>query len=238
MDKYEIYATKELNSWKRRMRRRPSIINRASKGVQNRLNNVLPEKYHELLTFAIKNMLKLVLTGSQYITSKSYPALSLEEKEKLVKEKIKSYRKTALIEGASTGAGGILMTMADFPLLLSIKIKFLYDIASIYGFDVKDYKERLYILNIFQLAFSSKGKVNEVFSKMENWDEYSKTLPIDLNSFNWREFQQEYRDYIDMAKLAQMLPGIGAVVGAYTNSKLINKLGETAINSYRMRVLK
>ena len=34
-----------------------------------------------------------------------------------------------------------------------------------------------------------------------------------MNQFDWRTFQQEYRDYIDLAKLAQMLPGVGAVVG-------------------------
>ena len=33
-------------------------------------------------------------------------------------------------------------------------MKLLYDIAAIYGFDVRDYKERLYILHIIQLAFS------------------------------------------------------------------------------------
>jgi len=143
-----------------------------------------------------------------------------------------------MIEGASTGAGGFVMSLADFPLLLSIKIKFLYDVASIYGFDVRDYKERLYILHIFELAFSSQENINKVFSKMERWEEYSSSLPNDMNYFDWRKFQQEYRDYIDIAKLMQMLPAIGALVGAYVNSKLLDKLGETAINSYRMRLFK
>ena len=129
------------------------------------------------------------------------------------------------------------MGLADLPLLLSIKIKFLYDAASIYGFDVRDYKERLYILKIFQLAFSSQTSVNKVFNEMENWEEYSKLLPSSLELFNWREFQQEYRDYIDIAKLLQLVPGIGAVVGAYANSKLMDKLGVTAMNAYRMRIL-
>jgi hypothetical protein len=61
------------------------------------------------------------------------------------------------------------------------------------------------------------------------------TLPEDVDKFDWRIFQQEYRDYIDLAKMAQLIPVIGAVVGAIVNYKLINKLGETAINCYRMR---
>ena len=86
------------------------------------------------------------------------------------------------------------------------------------------------------MAFSSQEKGNKVFANMENWEDYSRKLPEDMNIDEWRDFQQEYRDYLDLAKLLQMLPGVGALVGGYTNSKLLNKLGETAINAYRMRL--
>lgn len=142
-----------------------------------------------------------------------------------------------MIEGAGTGAGGILIGLTDLPLLLGIKIKLLYELASIYGFDVKDYRERMYILSIFQLAFSSQNHVNKVFAKIENWDEYKNTLSDDINDLDWRSFQQEYRDYIDLAKLLQLVPGIGAFVGAYVNNKLVDKLGEYAMYAYRMRIL-
>ena len=70
-----------------------------------------------------------------------------------------------------------------------------------------------------------------------NWDTYSKTLPEDLEQFEWRDFQQEYRDYIDIAKMAQLVPIIGAPVGVIANYRLIRKLGITAMNAYRMRLL-
>ena len=95
----------------------------------------------------------------------------------------------------------------------------------------------MYILNIFQLAFSSRDHVNKVFAKIENWDEYKDTLSDDINDLDWRSFQQEYRDYIDLAKLLQLVPGIGAFVGAYVNNKLVDKLGEYAMYAYRMRIL-
>ena len=38
--------------------------------------------------------------------------------------------------------------------------------------------------------------------------------------------------------MAQLIPGIGAVVGVIVNYKLIKKLGTTAMNAYRMRLLK
>lgn len=116
-------------------------------------------------------------------------------------------------------------------------MKLLYEVASVYGFDTKDYKERLYILYIFQLAFSSQEYVNKVFKKVEAWDDFEDILSDDINEFNWKEFQQEYRDYIDIAKLLQLVPGIGAIVGAYVNNKLVDKLGEYAIHCYHMRIL-
>ena len=59
----------------------------------------------------------------------------------------------------------------------------------------------------------------------------------DFQQFDWRKFQQEYRDYIDLAKLVQMIPVVGAPIGALVNWKLLERLGRTAMNSYRMRWL-
>lgn len=182
-------------------------------------------------------MTKVVLFGSKYTTKKPLIGLTLKERDDLALDKIKTYKNTAMIEGAGTGAGGILIGLTDLPLLLGIKIKLLYELASIYGFDVKDYRERMYILSIFQLAFSSQDHVNKIFAKIENWDEYKDTLSDDINDLDWRSFQQEYRDYIDLAKLLQLVPGIGAFVGAYINNKLVDKLGEYAMYAYRMRIL-
>lgn len=238
MISYNDKALRELNDWKRIMRKKPSIIEKVTKGTQKKFNSILPDKYHEIITAAIKNFTKAVLYGSQYVTKPPIRDLSLMERELMVKEKTKFYKAAAAIEGTATGAGGIVLGLTDLPLLLSIKMKYLYDVASIYGFDVNDYKERLYILHVFQLAFSSKSHKNKVFEKMENWEAYSSTLPEDMNNFDWKSFQQEYRDYIDLAKLLQMLPGIGAVVGFYVNHNLLKKLNETVIQAYRMRILK
>jgi hypothetical protein len=74
--------------------------------------------------------------------------------------------------------------------------------------------------------------------QMNNWEVQKQSLPDDIHQFDWRSFQQEYRDYIDLAKLAQLIPGIGAIVGFVVNYKLLKKLGITAMNAYRMRRLK
>jgi hypothetical protein len=183
----------------------------------------------------MKQLIRAVLFGSRHTTKEKTANLTLVAMDLAAQEKIKNYRNTASAEGAITGAGGILLGLADFPILLALKIKLLYEIASIYGYDTKDYKERLFILYIFQLAFSSAKHRKKVFMEMVDWDKKSQTLPEDINQFDWRSFQQEYRDYIDLAKMAQLIPIIGAPVGAVANYQLVKKLGRTAMFAYHMR---
>jgi uncharacterized protein (DUF697 family) len=228
----------ELAAWQAEMKRSPSLINGLSKRLQDRVNGVIPEKVHQTITAAIKQMTRAVIFGAEFTSPKDSKDLKIEVREFLVLDKIKFYSKTAAAEGAVTGAGGFLLGLADFPIWLTLKIKMLYEIAGIYGADVRNYKERVYLLYIFQLTFSSQKNRNAVYRVLENWDDVEKQLPNDINEFDWRTFQQEYRDYIDIAKLLQLIPGVGAVVGAYVNHRLTRKLGVTAMNSYRMRWLK
>lgn len=238
MSKYDDNALKELILWRKKMKKLPSFSSDITKGLQNKMNNLLPDKVQNLISDSIKNMVKIVLSGSEVTSKTPITNTDLEQRENLVKESTEFYRKAATVSGAGTGAAGLLVGLADFPILLSLKMKFLFDVASIYGYDVKNYKERLYILYVFQIAFSSDKRRVEIYEQISNWDDYVKSLPEDVNSFDWMTFQQEYRDYIDLAKMLQLVPGIGMVVGAYANYKLMNKLSETAINAYRLRVFK
>lgn len=238
MDKYEKEVNAELLQWQKEMMRHPSLFNQLSKKLQTKINTWIPEKVHTAITAVIKQMVRAVLFGATYTTADPAVGKNLELKETAIRERIKNYRNTAAIEGGITGAGGFLSGLADFPLLLGIKLKLLFDMAAMYGYDVKNYKERVYILHIFELAFSSHQYRKQVYLKMIDWDERSKELPDDIQKFDWRNFQQEYRDYIDLAKMAQLIPVIGAPVGVVVNWRLIKKLGHTAMNSYRMRLMK
>jgi uncharacterized protein (DUF697 family) len=231
----EQEAYTELRAWQRKMQEKPTLLNRFARRVQIRLNALLPERVHEAITVAIKQMVRGVLFGSMHVTRKPTENASLLDREAAVRVRVRYYRNTAAAEGAVTGAGGFLLGLADFPLLLGLKLKLLFDIAALYGYDVKDYTERLYLLHVFQLAFSSQHTRNEVYQQLADWEAYRHTLPTDVHEFDWRTFQQEYRDYIDLAKLAQLVPVIGAAVGAVANYRLLEQLGDTAMNCYRMR---
>ena len=237
IDSYEEIAGESLKKWQKKMLRRPSLWNKLSKRIQTKINSWIPEKVHKVITGVIKQMVRGVLFGSKYTTSKPLMNMSLLVRENMVRKKIETYKKTAAVEGGLTGAGGILFGLVDFPVLIGIKIKLLFDIAVLYGFDINDYKERVYLLHIFELAFSSDLHRREVYLEICDWENKSINLPDDINQFDWRRFQQEYRDYLDIAKMAQLIPVIGAPIGFVVNYRLLKKLGNTAMNAYRMRIL-
>ncbi|MBC6492577.1 EcsC family protein [Flavihumibacter stibioxidans] len=238
MQDYLQKIDKELWHWQQKMQQRPGFFNALSKRLQVKVNSWIPEKIHQAITSTIKQMIRGVLFGARHTTSAPLQTDSLWVREMAVRERIEFYRNTAAVEGGVTGAGGLLLGLADFPILLGLKIKLLFEIASLYGFDVNDYKERVYLLHIFELAFSSHEHRRNVYLKMVDWAEKSRQMPDDIHLFDWRSFQQEYRDYLDIAKMAQLIPVIGAPVGIVVNYRLVRKLGLTAMNAYRMRILK
>lgn len=179
-------------------------------------------------------MVEITLTGNQYLPKGFYDSnLPLKLKEEKVRELLAKYKRIAAVEGAGTGAGGIFLGLADFPLLLAIKMRFLFEVGSVYGFDVNHYNERLFLLSVFQLAFSSEEQKEKTLHVIETWED-NHSLRQDID---WQKWQQDYRDYIDLVKIFQLIPGIGAVVGAYANYHLLDHLGQTAIQCYRLRVL-
>ena len=235
MQDYEQRAFAELQQWQREMLREPGLLNQAALQLQNKVNSYIPERVHATVTTVIKQMTRAVLAGSTYATPAPLRLGTLAEREAVAREKIEVYRKMAAAEGGITGAGGFLLGLADFPILLSIKLKLLFELAACYGYSGEGYQERVHILRIMQLAFSSDSHRRNVYLQMLDWDRQCAQMPGSLDEFEWREFQQEYRNYIDLAKLAQLVPVIGAPVGFLVNSQLLKKLGEVAMNAYRMR---
>lgn len=237
MTAYERSVRQELTRWQQAMQKPPSAFGKLSTSLQRRINRIIPDRVHALITATIKQMTRAVLFGAGFLNRPPVEGQTITQRDAAVAKRIDFYRKTSAAEGGVTGAGGFWLGLADFPILLALKMKMLFEIASLYGFSVSDYRERVFILYVFQLAFSSQERRQMVYEYLANWPEHSRQLPEDINQFDWLTFQQEYRDYIDLAKMAQLIPGIGAAVGIVVNYRLVNQLGRTAMNAYRMRLL-
>ncbi|AFC32800.1 hypothetical protein PM3016_6159 [Paenibacillus mucilaginosus 3016] len=238
---YEQQVQRKLEHWRAGLLKPPGMIERTSKAVQSRINQAIPEKVHAAITSAVKGIVQTALFSMDYIP-KSEPSagVSLALRDKEAEDKLAFYKKLAAAEGAGAGAGGFLLGMADFPILIGIKMKFLFELAHVYGYSTYDYRERLFILHIFQLAFSGQTARPPLYEAIAAWPQTMRTLPMASSyaeHIDWRKFQQEYRDTIDFRKMLQLVPGIGMVVGAWANYGLLEELGETGMNCYRLRWL-
>lgn len=238
---YEEHVRAELKRWERKLLQRPGLLERTSKIIQTKINDkIIPEKVHSVITATVKGLVKSVVFGLDFIPKN--PPLDetpLQECDQNAMRLLSKYRKIAAAEGAGTGAGGFALSIADFPALIAIKMKFLFELAHIYGFSTEDYRERLFLLYIFQLAFSSQEKRPELYQVILNWEKNMGSWPVEERyeqQIDWEQFQREYRDAIDFRKTLQLIPGLGAVIGAWANYGLVDDLGTVGMNCYRLRI--
>lgn len=231
-DEREVRAQMEV--WRAKVLKRPGLWDRATRGTQDRINRVIPERVHQIITTGVEAMTKGILFGSDLLKAKPVAAGGLAAREEKARATIRAYRNTASIEGGVAGAGGFVLAAADFPALMAIKVRMLGEIVAAYGWGGGSVRERLFVLHIFHLAFASARRRPEALADLERWIA-DVDQPEALTDYDWRTFQIEYRDHIDLAKIAQLLPLVGAPVGAVVNWRLVERLGETAIMACRLR---
>ncbi|GGF91094.1 ABC transporter-associated protein EcsC [Paenibacillus albidus] len=238
---YEQKVRNEIAAWERQFFNPPGWLERTSKTIGKRINNLIPAKVHNVITTTIKSIVRTALFGAEYSPQKPVQGtLHLELTDQEAKRLLSLYQKIAAAEGAGTGAGGIMLNIVDFPALIAIKMKFLFELAHLYGYDTKHFSERVFILKVFQMAFSGSEQRAKLLDSIKHWDIEKELWISDTDYYknmDWETFQKEYRDAIDFRKMLQMVPGIGAVAGAWANHTILEELGEAATNAYRLRRL-
>lgn len=234
----------EIDAWRTRQLRQPGLWDKTTRGTQDRINRLIPEKVHAAVTATVEAMTKGIMTGSDVLKARPVTEGGLAARELKARSVIGRYRTTASVEGGVAGAGGLMLAMADFPALMAIKVRMLSEIVAAYGWGGGSARERLFLLHIFHLAFASARRRPEALAELEAWIASAAQMQPptddqagDLATYDWRTFQIEYRDHIDLAKLAQMIPLVGAPIGAVVNWRLTDRLGETAIMACRLRWL-
>src|SRR4028119_1140668 len=98
MRSYEEDVSYRLKIWQKNMTRKPSAMNKLATRVQYRMNRLIPEKIHQAITAAIKQMIKGVLLGAEIINNQPEEDAPLAEREARVQERINFYRTTAAAE--------------------------------------------------------------------------------------------------------------------------------------------
>jgi hypothetical protein len=61
----------ELRVWQQQMQRPPTFINELATKMQRKLNSLIPEKAHRIITTTLKQMIRGVLFGAKITTRKT-----------------------------------------------------------------------------------------------------------------------------------------------------------------------
>ena len=122
--------------------------------VQTKVQQLIPAKVQKVLTETIRMMVQTISAGSNFIKPKlKETTWSLQRRDDEVRKKWMS-TKNSSGRRSRTGAGGILLGLADFPLYLQLKLNF-YSMQRHCTDLIRVNKKSVFFLHVFQLAFSS-----------------------------------------------------------------------------------
>jgi len=156
----------------------------------------------------------------------------------------------ASLEGGTLGAGGLTTLVLDIPALFSLSLRLIQEIAVCYGYDIDTEEEKEYIMQILRV-----GSTCDVKAKMEfiicmkqieellikvTWKKMSASLvKQEISKLSLlaalRTFAKSLGIQITKRKALQMIPMVGAIVGASFNYAFMNDVGKAAHMSYRRR---
>ena len=156
----------------------------------------------------------------------------------------------AAAEGGATGALGLFGIAPDIPLLFTIALRLIQQVGLCYSYDIADEAEQEYVMHILRT-----GSTADITAKMEflvglkqieqillkvTWKKMNEALArkeISRLSIlaGLRQFAKSLGIQLTKRKALQMVPMVGALVGASFNGVFVNDVGRAAYMSYRRR---
>lgn len=170
--------------------------------------------------------------------------LHLEDADRVTGFLAAKYKTLAIAEGAGTGYVGLPGIPPDIIALVTLNLRAIGEYATYYGFDISSQQERLFALNILGLASSPNDAAKEVamgqlvriaqdVAKKKTWKHLEKQSFVRIIQIIARSLGIR----LTKAKLAQIVPVLGAIVGAGFNAYYTDKVCDAAFYLYRERFL-
>jgi len=170
--------------------------------------------------------------------------LDLEQVDKTVGYLSTKYIGLVAFEGAGTGLVGAPGLVVDIPVFFGACLRAIGEYATYHGFDVDLQKERIYILSVMSMALSptdaSKAaamvhltKISGEIGRRATWKELERNAFVKM----LQELFKALGIRLTKAKLAQVVPAVGAVAGGGFNAYIMSNVCEAAHYLYRERFI-
>lgn len=170
--------------------------------------------------------------------------LDLRDLDKTVGYLAAKYKALAGGEGAAAGLLGLPGIAIDIPALVSLALRAVNEYATYYGFDVSLQHEQAFVVSILgaassptvaakQAAMAELSKLTVLIAQRKTWAELQRLVSVQMI----KKIAQALGIRLTKAKLAQIVPLVGAGVGAGFNAWYVASVTETAYHLYRERFL-
>jgi hypothetical protein len=156
----------------------------------------------------------------------------LEECDRLATRVSLVSQTVSVAEGAVTGAGGVLTTLIDIPLLIVLSIRTILKIGHCYGYPLNTSQDRRYVLALLLAALSSSLEAKrERIKRLRDLEEevFEETEEETIG--------QELASILFQLEIFEEVPGVGAASGALLNLALVRRVDVTAQRVFQERWL-
>lgn len=173
--------------------------------------------------------------------------VDVTELESISKGIILENKLVGLVEGFAFGMGDLTIALSEIPVFFGVTFRVMQQIASIYGYDSENDKEKLFMIKLlsFGSALAPAGKA-KVLSELI-------ALKVGIKRYTFKQMQEMGGKYavIMMARetakncgtkltkntLLKGIPILGGAFGATFNYGFICKIAEVTDNMYKKRFL-
>ncbi|MGO9465190.1 MAG: EcsC family protein [Isosphaeraceae bacterium] len=136
----------------------------------------------------------------------------------------------SIVEGAATGAGGVLTTLIDMPLLFLLSLWTIFKVGHCYGFALDQPKDRRYVLGVLIAAIS--GSLHAKQARLGQLHELEEWL---LQETQEEIIAEELLSLLFQLEVFEGIPGIATVSGALLNMAFIHRVEITAQRVFQER---
>ncbi len=129
----------------------------------------------------------------------------------------------ATIEGAATGAGGVLTTILDIPLLFVLSLRTIIKIGHSYGYALDQEADRSFVLAVMITALSGSLE-----TKQERLDELREIEELLIEETQEEIAAEEALSLLLQLEIFEDIPGIGGISGVLLNLAFMRRVDNTA----------
>jgi len=157
----------------------------------------------------------------------------LEECDGLADQVSAGSQAWATIQGAATGAAGVLTTLIDIPLLFVLSLRTILKIGHCYGYPLEGTREQRFVLGL--LIAATAGTLETKHKRLEQLKELEDLV---IEETQEEIVSEEALSLLFQLEIFEEVPGIGAISGALLNLAFLRRVDRTARRVFQERWLR